>query len=76
MHLTSRYRLCSSSCPQEGDALAKSISMSCPVTGTDLAPRGRSFWNHRFVDQLRLAMLGEKNVTVRAVCMYACLLDL
>jgi hypothetical protein len=37
----------------------------CPVTGADLAPRGRSFHNHRFVHELRKEALAEPNVTVR-----------
>ena len=36
----------------------------CAVTGTDVAPRGRSFHNVRFVQQLRLLARAEPNVTV------------
>ena len=35
-----------------------------PVDGVDAAPHGRSFWNHRFVHELRLAALAESLVTV------------
>jgi hypothetical protein len=38
---------------------------SDPATGHDLAPRGRSFHNHLFVHQLRLAAMAEANVSVR-----------
>lgn len=34
------------------------------VTGSDVAPRGRSFWYHRFVHELRKIMLQEPNVNV------------
>ena len=42
-----------------GAAYAAATSVACPVTGVDGQPRGRSFWNHRFVHQLRHAALRE-----------------
>jgi hypothetical protein len=47
-------------------AADKFVSSVCPVSGSDLQPHGRSFWNHRFVHQLRLAAMAEPNVAVRA----------
>lgn len=47
--------------PQTGAAFAAASSVTCPVSGADTQPRGRSFWNHRFVHGLRHAALEERS---------------